>query len=94
MILDFKYCIYMSYRVSKKFCRGSHNKIEGLGQGNVFSRVFCRDVSCLIIKVAENKELGVLIIGPITKKQQRELVMAIVDNIDFFISRAQYQQNI
>ena len=49
-----------------------------------------RDVSYLIIKVAENKDLGVLIKGQISNKQKRELVIAFINNIDFFSNGINY----
>ena len=59
VILDFEYHICTSYRVSKKFYKDLNNKIGGLGQGNVFSGVVYRDISCLIIKVAEKKHWSI-----------------------------------
>ena len=43
----------------------------------------CRDVSYIVIKVVENKELGVLIRETIIIKQKRELAIAFVDETEF-----------
>ena len=47
--------------VSKEKCGGEKESLGGTGQGNVFSVVACRDVSCVMFKHLEDKKLGIRI---------------------------------
>ena len=59
--------------------------LAGAGQGNVVSGNICRDLSCLILKIIENRKLGVAIKSPFTKEEVQQLAIAFVDD-NVFIS--------
>jgi len=46
-----------------------------------------RDSSCIIIKEVQNNNNRVVITSPITKQSINELVVAFVDDTDFFANR-------
>ena len=55
-ILNLEHHMCISFGVSTRFYGRQKNKLAGLGQGNVFSGTFCRDVSYLIINKREEFE--------------------------------------
>ena len=65
---------------------GEKVTLGGPGQGNLFSGVTCRDVSCLIFKQLEKKKLGMKIELNITGKIEQRVVIACVDDADFCTS--------
>ena len=58
---NFKYFVYMSYRMNKSYYSINENKIGRTRQGNCFVGDICRDESCIIIKVPEEKGLRMII---------------------------------
>ena len=54
--------------VSKDIHGGQKDMLGGIGQGDVFSGVACRDVSCLIFKQLEKKKLGIKIESKFNRK--------------------------
>ena len=50
--------ISTGYEISEHYHGGEEDQLAGAGQGNKFSGDMCRDASCIIIKVIENKRLG------------------------------------
>ena len=89
VIPNFEYHICTSYSISLMFYGKQKNKLGWSGQENVFSMVFCLDVSYIIIKQSENKYLGVIIKRPITKQQLQQLITDFVDNTNFYTNRLQ-----
>ena len=79
----FKRYISTGYGISNQYYGGDEMQLAGTGQGNKFSGDVCRDVSCIIIKVIENKRLGVFF----TNKESGEAIqcvsVAFVDDTDF-----------
>ena len=66
-------------------CYGSENYyLGGTGQGKVFSGNVCRDVSCLIFKHPEQKDLVVLITSEARKEVYKRVLIAFVDDSDFY----------
>ena len=70
VISRFEYFICTSYRVSEEFYKGLLDLLVGIGQGNVLSRNIYWDILHLVIKVPENKKLEIIIIPPISKKEE------------------------
>ena len=73
--------------VSKEKHGGEKDMLGGTGQGNVFSGVACRDVSCLMFKQLEKKKLGTKIESKHDGNIEQRVVIACVDDADFCTSR-------
>ena len=56
-----KQYICLSYGISSNWYREFNENIARTGQGNKFSGKLCRDMSCLIIKIIEKKNLEIMI---------------------------------
>lgn len=73
-----------SYRISAESYGGSDNKLYGTGQGNSLSGALCRDMSCLAFKYVEKVRKGVRINLPITNEKIDRMIIAFVDDTDFY----------
>ena len=74
--------------VSKEKYGGEKYLLGGTGQGNVFSGVTWRDLSCVIFKQLENKQLGIRIEPKCNGKIEQRVVIPCVDDADFCTSGA------
>ena len=54
-----------------------------MGQGNMLLDNIYHNTSYLVIKILENKELGIIIVAPLIKKIEQEISVAFIDNTDF-----------
>ena len=79
----FKRYVSTGYGMSYNYYGGEYQQLTGIGQGNKFSGDMCRDVSCIIIKVIENKRLGVFFINKLTGEVIQCVSVAFVDDTDF-----------
>ena len=55
----FKHYISTRFGISTRYYRGEENLLVGTSQGDKFSSNKCRDISCLIIRKIEKKNLGI-----------------------------------
>ena len=78
---NFEYYVSTGYRVSNTFYGGS-KELAGTGQENKFSGNMCRDISYLIIRQLEIKNLGICFISLITLFKVLCLSISFVDNTD------------
>ena len=62
VISNWRYYILIGFGISDSYYGGKNNKLAGTGQGNRFSGDVCRDLSCLIIKDIEKKDLGMIVV--------------------------------
>ena len=69
MLPIFKYFICTACGISSEYYGGKLNPVGGTGQGIKLLGDLYRDKSCLIIKVPERHQLGVLINTQILKKE-------------------------
>ena len=46
----------------------------------------CRDISCLVIKIPELNQLGMIMKAPLSEKEEQEISVAFIDDTDFFIA--------
>jgi len=79
----FKRYISTGYGISEQYYGGEEDQLAGTGQGNKFSGDMCRDISCIIIKVIENKRLGVVFENQATGERIQCVSVAFVDDTDF-----------
>ena len=79
----FERYISTGYGISDDYYGGEYQQLAGTGQGNKFSGDMYRDVSCIIIKVIENKRLGVFFINKLTGEVIQCVSVAFVDDTDF-----------
>ena len=89
----FRRCISTGHGLSEDYYGGEHKSLAGTGQGNKFSGDMCRDVSCLIAKVLENKKYGINIKSKASKEEQLCTSVAFVDDIDLAEDGPQAQDN-
>ena len=54
----------------------------------------CGDISCLVIKIPESKQLDIIIDLPILHKTQQEISVSFVDDTDFFAGGENAKRNI
>jgi len=87
----FKHYINTGYGISEEYYGGAQNELAGTGQGNKFSGDMCRDVSCLIIKQLENKELGIICKSPSSQTREQCVSVSFVDDTDFITDGNQYE---
>ena len=59
IIPRWEYHISTGYGISSIYYGGKDSPLAGIGQGNRFLGDVCRDTSCLILKVLENRKLGI-----------------------------------
>jgi len=59
--------------------------LAGTGQGNKFSGDMCRDISCLIIKQLEKKNLGIEFLSKTTQVNTLVAAVSFVDNNDLAV---------
>ena len=88
-IPSFNHYLCTNYGISDKSYGGIHDQLAGTGQGNSISGNHCRDVSCIIVRSIENKNLGMKIKDPYTYHEELRTSLAFVDDTDFF-SNGQY----
>ena len=67
MLLVFKHFICTRYVLSSKFYGSQEDPVGRIGQGIKLSGNLFHDKSYLIVKVPENKQLGVMIEASISK---------------------------
>jgi len=79
---NLKHFISTEYKISNEYYKGEEMKLAGTGQGNKFSRDIYRDISYLIIRQIELKNLGVIMKVPISQKAIYKVAVVFVDNID------------
>ena len=60
----------------------------------MFSSEACKDKSCKIIRDIENKELGVLIIAPISNRTINRIAIAFVDDTSLYRNGESVQNKI
>lgn len=78
--------ILTGYGISDESHGSEGNQLCGTGQGNSMSGAMCRDMSCLIFKYLENMRRGVVIRKPITNEYIFRMIIAFVDDVDFYTS--------
>ena len=86
IIPNFEHYISTGYGVSNTFYRGS-KELAGTGQGNKFSGNICRDISCLIIRQLEIKNLGIYFITLIMLFKVLYSSISFVDGTDLAVDR-------
>ena len=78
------YYVCTDFRISKTAYRSTWEKLGGTGQGNSVSGVICWDTSCLIFKYLEQKNLGAMLVHPISKVIIQQITIAFVDDTNFY----------
>ena len=78
------------FRISHESYKGKDDKLEGVGQGNIISRVICRDILYALFKKLEKKNLVIKIKASQNEIKLEKLVIAFTDNMDFFTSNEYY----
>jgi len=86
-VSKFKHFTCTGYSISNEYYGGDFESLTGTGQGNMLSGAVCRDQSCLVFKKLERMKKGAELILPITLKRIRRMVIAYVDDVDFFANR-------
>lgn len=76
----FNHYVCTGFRISNTPYGGRQEQLAGTGQGNKFSRDMCRDVSCLIIKEIENRNLGIKFKAPIREEEEKCVSISFVDD--------------
>ena len=79
---NFNRHVSAGYGISKEYCEGEEEKLEGTGQGNKFSGDMCRDVSCLIMRQIEKQLIGIFFVDKITGEEVQIVAVAFVDDAD------------
>jgi len=82
LIPRWQHYVSTAYGISEKCYGGSGTELAGTGQGNKFSGDLCRDTSSMIIKVLENKKLGVEYKSKLTDDNITVSAIAFVDDTD------------
>jgi len=83
----FQRYICTSYGISKTYYGGIEEKQGDTGQGHILSANISRDGSCIVIKEVQNNNEGATITSPIRKASINEMVVAFVDDTNFFVNR-------
>ena len=81
------------YGISDEYYGDKMNKLGGTGQGNSASGAICRDTSCLIFKYLEIQNLGAEIHIASEKRRIQRVVVAFVDDTDFYANGEEYNNN-
>ena len=81
---SFEYYMCTGFGISSNYYRGKKNYYRGIGQGNLFSGKACKDKSCKIIRDITTKELGVMIIVPISKRVVNRTALTFIDNMSLY----------
>ena len=87
----FKHYIYTSYSISTDYYRGQEDLVGGTGQRIKLPGNLCRDKSCLIINIPEQKQLGVIIESLLSKVKIQELCIGFVNDTDFITAGNNFQ---
>ena len=83
-ITSFKHHLCTNFGICPQTYGGINDLLAGTGQGNSLSGIHCRDVSCLIVKDIENKNLGMIIKDRINFHKEIRTSLAFVDDTDFY----------
>ena len=83
--------VYTDFGISKIAYGNNREKLGGTGQGNSVSGAICRDTSCLIFKYLEQKNLGVLLVHPISRLIIQQITIAFVDDTDFYTNGPNFE---
>ena len=86
-----EYFICTNYGISQISHRSSVKTLGGTSQGNSISGAICRDISCLIFKLLELKKFGAIMKEPGTERRYQRVVIAFVDDADFYSSKELYE---
>ena len=84
VLQNFNYYLSTAYGIAKEKYGGHNDRLAGTGQGNVLSGAICRNVSCLIFKQLEKMNAGIDLTSPVTRNRIMRLIIAFVDDADFF----------
>ena len=63
-------------------------------QGNSFSGTSCRDVSSVILRILEKKNLGIIIISSHNGEVKKRAAIACVNDTDFYASSVECEKKI
>ena len=84
VLQNFNHYLSTAYGIANRKYGGHNDRLAGTGQGNVLSGAICRNVSCLIFKQLENMNVGIDLTSPVTRNRIMRLIIAFVDDADFF----------
>jgi len=93
VIPNWRHYICTGYGISKTYYRGECDKLAGTGQGNRFSGDVCRDTSCLILKMIENKQLGMNFVSKLSNETAHVVAVSYVDDNDLVSDRENIGEN-
>ena len=94
MIINFRYHICTNYGISKLSYEDVNDLIGEMGQGNRFLGNGSWDTLCYILKNLENRKLEVALWALISNHTIQRVVIAFIDDTNFYTNRSQYKEKI
>jgi hypothetical protein len=82
VIPNWRHYVCTGFGASSTYYGGEEDKLAGTGQGNRFSGDVCRDLSCLIIRNIECKQVGMNIQSKLYGDTIQKVAVAFVDDND------------
>ena len=92
LIPRWKHYVSTAYGISSEYYGGSEKELAGTGQGNKFSGDLCRDTSSIILKVLENRKLGVDYKSKLSKSEVLISAIAFVDDTDLIVEGTEAEE--
>jgi len=93
-IESLRHRVCTSFGMSDKSYGGRGFSLVGTGQGNILLGAICRDQSCLIFKIMENRKLGAKIFLLLSNRKVYRMEIAFVDDTDMYLNGKLSAKNI